>query len=84
MVAGDGLRLVHILVLAVVGQARPSRAIPQDSCHVGFSVRLGRPCGSTHQQQLQVTVHDRPFFGFTERAENWLQILHSDFKNLRQ
>ena len=47
-VAGDGPRLVHILVLAVVGQARPSRAIPQDSCHVGLSLRLGRPCGSTH------------------------------------
>ena len=80
-VAGDGPRLVHILVFASVGQARPSRAIPQDSYHVGLSLGLGRPCGSTHQQQLQVTVPDRPFFGFTERAKNWLQILDQNFKN---
>ena len=76
-VAGDGPRLVHTLVLAVVGQARPPRAIPQDSCHVGPCLRLGRPCGSTHQQQLQVTVahvhflasHSGPRIGFRFRIQ---------------
>jgi hypothetical protein len=59
------------------GQAGPSRAIPRDSCHVGLPLRLGRPCGSTHQQQLQVTVahfhflasHSGPRIGFRSRAQ---------------
>ena len=51
-VAEDKSQLVHILVFASVEQARLLRAIPLNSCHVGLFFKLGRPCGSTHQQQL--------------------------------